>query len=243
MYSFVLAGYVPSPGRIWTNYRIEEALSSDGPWTSIEEGPLSPLDINPNDPQERNFNVATNTIDGWYRVVFIDADSNFENTIPRWNHQSLQILYTPTVDQVGALLRARTKDDAGNELGTFTEDTRPTAVQVEELIRQAIDTIANKVGNKVPDQLIPETQRLVALRAAMLVEASYFPEQVATGRSIYPIYEKQWEAGYGTEKFTGTLIRAISEAKAQADGSLQAKDPGVPLYNFPASAGIGSRRL
>lgn len=34
---------------------------------------------------------------------------------------------TPSVANVAALLRARTKDVNGDEIGTFNDDTRPTS--------------------------------------------------------------------------------------------------------------------
>ena len=36
----------------------------------------------------------------------------------------------PSVADVGALLRVRTKDINGEEVGTFNDDTRPTSAQV-----------------------------------------------------------------------------------------------------------------
>jgi hypothetical protein len=42
-----------------------------------------------------------------------------------------------TPEDVAALLRSRTKDDAGRELGAWTDATRPTLVDVEQLIALA----------------------------------------------------------------------------------------------------------
>lgn len=93
----------------------------------------------------------------------------------------------PTVEQVANLLRARTKDSSGNEVGTFDDDTRPTADQVEE----HIDAAVALVGARLPaiENLSVELQaavsELVAYRAALRVEKSYFPEQVRSDRSAY----------------------------------------------------------
>ena len=93
----------------------------------------------------------------------------------------------PTVDQVALLLRARTKDSAGNEVGTFDEDTRPTGDQVDE----QIDVAMGLVGVRFPttSKLTPEQVvafgGLVAYRAALRIEKSYFPEQVRSDRSAY----------------------------------------------------------
>lgn len=97
--------------------------------------------------------------------------------------------WAPTVADVGALLRSRTKDTNGNELGTFTADTRPTDGQVTAIIA----TVAGDVETLAADAALPETplvlygsaKQLAVLATAMQVELSYFPEQVAQGRSPY----------------------------------------------------------
>lgn len=100
----------------------------------------------------------------------------------------------PVVDavtsaDVAALLRARTKDTEGREVGLFTEATRPTVNQVDELITFAGELLRARVG-----YVDPETACYAAwvgaqrLLAAMWVELSYFPEQVRTERSPYAEY-------------------------------------------------------
>jgi len=93
----------------------------------------------------------------------------------------------PTVEQVARWIRARTKDDNGNEIGTFDDTTRPTDVQVEE----QIDVSATLIGTRLPslDKLSAETLEAVAavvsLDAACAIEKGYWPEQVQDNRSAY----------------------------------------------------------
>jgi hypothetical protein len=93
----------------------------------------------------------------------------------------------PTVDQVALLLRARTKDSAGNEVGTFDSDTRPTDVECNA----QIDAAMGLVGVRFPPtsgmtaEQVTGFQALVAYRAAMRIEKSYWPEQVRSDRSAY----------------------------------------------------------
>jgi hypothetical protein len=101
----------------------------------------------------------------------------------------------PTPDDVAALLRARTKDADGHELGVFTDTTRPTADQVDELIALAYGDVSSQTGAYLDDRTAPAAQSMVALRAAMFVELSYFPEQVRSDRSAYPEYERLYTAG------------------------------------------------
>lgn len=83
-----------------------------------------------------------------------------------------------TPADVAVLLRARTKDENGNELGDWTEQTRPTYEQVAEQIEIARALLHAETG-PVPDACAEGAESAIALLAAMLVEQSYFPEQVA----------------------------------------------------------------
>jgi hypothetical protein len=94
----------------------------------------------------------------------------------------------PTVDEVGALLTARTVDRGGNELGTFTDETRPTSTQVEELIDMAVADIGSRVGGTIPETYWPEARRIAGLQAAALVESSFFPREIDSDTSAYRQY-------------------------------------------------------
>jgi hypothetical protein len=101
---------------------------------------------------------------------------------------------TPTVDSVAQILRARTKDDQGQELGTFTAATRPTDVQVSGLIATAQADVIAQTGPLLGVLTQEAARSAVAMRTAMLVELSYFPEQVRNDRSAYPEYERLYNA-------------------------------------------------
>lgn len=93
----------------------------------------------------------------------------------------------PSVDDVGALLTARTYAD-GVELGTFTGATRPTNLQVDELITMAVADVGSRVGVDIPETYWSEARRVATLQAAALVESSYFPKELDTDRSAYRQY-------------------------------------------------------
>ena len=82
----------------------------------------------------------------------------------------------PGVDDVAALLRARTKDTVGAE-GTFTAATRPTATQVQELIDFVVGEVHGHVALELPEILHGQARRCIVLGVASLIELSYFPEQ------------------------------------------------------------------
>jgi len=97
----------------------------------------------------------------------------------------LTVAWRPTVDDVAALIRARTKDSSGNEVGTFTDKTRPTDPEVEQLITNGCAKIAALVGWDFPADAYYEAKHLAAIIAACECELSYFPEQVRTDRSAF----------------------------------------------------------
>lgn len=132
--------------------------------------------------------------------------------------------WAPDVADVGALLRARTKDTNGVELGTFAAVTRPTADQVVEIIEGvAPDVKAAVSGHTVTEEHHPLLKGVTAIGAAMAVELSYFPEQVATGRSPYNQLAELYDLRLGR------LITAVTGTTD--DGGIGA--PKSPVAVFP----------
>lgn len=108
--------------------------------------------------------------------------------------------YTPSPDDVAVLLRSRTTDAGSNEVGIFTDTTTPKREQVELQIKEVVDEVYPKFGQHIPDALGEEknalrnaAKRAVTLGAAALIEISFFPEQVATGRSPYKLLQERFE--------------------------------------------------
>jgi hypothetical protein len=91
----------------------------------------------------------------------------------------------PTVDDVARVLRARTKDQFGNEVGTFDDDTRPRGAQVDEQIDASFAAVRIRLPTVIADELLPAVAGCVALHAACAVEKAYRPEEVVSGRSPY----------------------------------------------------------
>jgi hypothetical protein len=150
----------------------------------------------------------------------------------------------PTLDDVGAILRARTQDDHDDELGTFTDDTRPTADEVNKLIAQAGLPVYTATGRlddltcSMKDQVQESAKYWVAMLTAMLIELTYFPEQVRSDRSAYAFYKEMWD-----DEITGfsSLIDAVKECR---EGELEPDTPGEeggtppdPSWAFPEDVG------
>jgi len=95
------------------------------------------------------------------------------------------LAYTPSVADVAKHLRARTRGPSGAEVGTFTDQTVPTDEQVAGMIDLAMPFVSGMLG-VVPDGSACEVgaRSLAALKAAEMIEVSYFPEQLAPGGTV-----------------------------------------------------------
>lgn len=134
--------------------------------------------------------------------------------------------FAPTPDVVGAILRTRTKDTNGNEIGTFNEDTRPSGVQVASLILQGAGDLALAVGSPdLPEILWDSARTVAAYRTGMLIELTYFPEQVALGRSPYPQLKELYDEAL-------VALRA-AYAVTVAESLSPEVPPGQAAYAFP----------
>ena len=133
--------------------------------------------------------------------------------------------YAPSVDDIGALLRARTKDNTGTEVGTFNANTRPTDAQVSSEIQGGLDDVAMVVGTDIPQATFAYAREVAKIATALRVELGYFPEQVNTGRSPYPQLKQMFD-----DKIK-MLLTAVEKAQ-----SGDTTDPGAPLkpsFSFP----------
>lgn len=141
--------------------------------------------------------------------------------------------YTPSIAQVASHVRARTKKrGSGEELGTFTADTRPTDDQANQMIAEALLEVSSVVGPDIPDAAGDDPDALrnaasgvVSLLAAMTVESSFYPEQVGAGRSNYAAMERRYERGL--KKLEAAVAAAGGETSGDGvTGSMR------PSYDF-----------
>lgn len=102
----------------------------------------------------------------------------------------MQPAWYPSLETVASLVRARVKTRMGGELPVWTSDTRPTDLQVYELMKFAGMDMLPCVGDPetLPAKYHEAVSLCVALKTAALIELSYFPEQVEQDRSAYSEY-------------------------------------------------------
>lgn len=138
--------------------------------------------------------------------------------------------WTPLVDEVGAQLRARTKTRAGAEVGTFTDETRPTDVQVATMITRGVGDVSMAIsGTEVPVALQADARDLAVIAAAMRIELSYFPEQINTGKSPYQQLKDLYDSRIKD-------FKSAVEA-ANAGPGVIAGAPARPVFHFDVTEG------
>lgn len=196
-YVITFSDYTPTPrmdGNPWTSALIMESQNQDGPWTQIDSIVFTDPDTDPTQPKTRSFTTDNATLaSGWYQIIFEDAANHQLTTEPIQNVVLPRNEWLPDIGDVARLLAARTKDQYGNEVGTFNANTRPTNVQVAALINEVGDRVADEIGDDVPPQLWGDAAGVTAERVAMEIELAYFPEQVNTNRSPYNELKAQYE--------------------------------------------------
>jgi hypothetical protein len=96
----------------------------------------------------------------------------------------------PTVDDVALLLRTRTVgyqpptvgqlggDTGPSDVTTFSDTTRPTAVEVQALIETSYDAMIGRLDATLIASQYEAFSHVVALYTANLIEISYFSETV-----------------------------------------------------------------
>lgn len=193
-----LAAFRPPPredGVAWSKARIDGTNAPNGEdgWIEVATKDIEPLDADPRTPGLRGFSVSTSY--RWLRLTFLDASSNASEPSCRVFGDGDQ--FRPSVAEIASILRARTYSkgrvdpdqpmaalSGGNLLGEFTENTQPTAAQVEREITKACTDVARRTG-RVPGELLEKTRGVAAVKAAAEVERSYIPTQTEDARSIF----------------------------------------------------------
>jgi hypothetical protein len=118
----------------------------------------------------------------------IDFTNILDDDLPPVNRAEV----TPTVDQVAILERTRTVDQSGAEQGTFTSNTRPTDAEAGLIIAQALEFTLADMPDYLPESIYPRVLQAVALKAAVLIELSFYREQYRQGSAegFDSMYEK-----------------------------------------------------
>jgi hypothetical protein len=173
----------------------------------------------------------------WWSVGTSDIADDVVVVVQLLTDVDVTTNFTPSIADVGRLLRARTKDDKMREVGTFTSSTRPTNTDAADLIEQGTSDVASAAGGTIPDTLISDARSVSALRSAMLIELSYWPEQINNQMSAYQKYKDLYDESLAR------LVKAV-EGEVPGDGGGGGTDPQgnpipMPSFSYPDDPGIG----
>lgn len=151
--------------------------------------------------------------------------------------------WTPEVADVANLVPERTgavdPDGPGLEQrGTFDVDTRPTAIQVQGILRGVQSEVVARVG-AMPDDLcvVPSggtigespAGHVVALGAAALVESQFYPDMALGTEAPGAVLERRYQAALSA------LVKAANDIGAGVDPGDLAK----PAASFPDTVSLG----
>lgn len=123
-------------------------------------------------------------------------------------------LVAPSVEDVAILLRTRTYTEGVLEHADFSDDTRPPADEVQRLIDQATPTVLAQLRPLFPESVYGQIGHLIALYTAVLIEGSFFREQV--NESQVALYRDLFTAGV-----EGVNTTIDNEALAIGQGALR----------------------
>jgi len=234
------ADYTPVPrfdNVPWTTVLIEESDAEAGVYNLIDTQPLSPIDADPSDPMVREFTTDQATLDhGWYKISFADASNNIIEMVPTYN--GIPIEWIPTLPDVAGVNLIRTRDNNGKLQNTFNDATIPDADQARSCIDKAVNNVRPLIGTDIPEDLIQEAQDVVAIRAMMYIELSFFGNEVAQNRSIYPQLKVLFD-----EKVKSLAAAIQAEEAGESPLDALAGAGGLPEYAYPPSDWIYSRPL
>lgn len=214
------------PAAPWTQMITQESADGLTGWSVIDTWVFADPDSDPTNPKPRSRTIETATQEqGFYRVRFVDQTGDLSVWSAVMQNAALPD-WSPAVREVASLMRARTKDSSSNEVGTFNQQTRPTAEQVEEEIENQAGFIAAIVGFAPLDANVrTAAKNLTKLRAAMALESSFFPEQIDNGHSPYRAWQDQY-------KFDFNALKKIIDP--DDSGGTATTDAGLPSYRFPS---------
>lgn len=145
-------------------------------WTITLDPPLSPgdyqlvwRDSGPEPPEFEAF-IPLVVVEG---AIVDSAPADFPAPDPA--------AVRPTVAAIAALERTRTASGGGGTVDEFTDDTEPSAGEVEDTIDQAVPAVLSLLQSRFPVTYYERVTHAVALYTAMLLEGSFFREQIGEG--------------------------------------------------------------
>lgn len=142
--------------------------------------------------------------------------------------------YTPGLEDIAAILQTRLRGFNGN-VATFTDDTAPTAAQVQSIIDGAVGKLEAKFGADVLTELVASAKEVAKYRSAMLVEISFFADQITVDRGGFQELKGLYEEALADFVLDRKQLGADQEAGTADDLSAAGLPASIPA-SVPSAA-------
>jgi hypothetical protein len=100
--------------------------------------------------------------------------------------------FTPSVEEIGSRLGARTRTLDGVRVGTFNSQTTPTAEVVADLIADAVTVVSSAVGADLDNDYWRMAKAAVIAYTCMSIEMGYYPESTEASDSAYRGFKERF---------------------------------------------------
>lgn len=164
-------------GVYFNSLRIYESATENGVYNLIDTQAISPVAAEPNDPEPISFTtrLATLGAGGWYRVDFVDTNSQVQQNDPIYYRPLLEIL--ASLDDINAHLD-------GSVIGADSNNTELVQISVARVIRGYLARIVNQVTlmSWSTPELTPDIIREIA--GMLIASQLYFNEASRSVTSI-----------------------------------------------------------
>jgi hypothetical protein len=173
----------------WTRWSVVEASSPVLGSGAVIDGPhpLAPAYLDPTDPPTYDFTTELAQLESaWYWIVWTDAVGNQSPAGPV--ELRAPSPYAPGVADVASRARLFLRELGGDLATNFTDETRPTAAQVQMMIANDFPLVLIRLGDldtlpcpEAPD-IRAAARAIGAERVALQVMEIYRPEDTGDGR-------------------------------------------------------------
>lgn len=192
----------------WNRARLEESAEFEGPYLPIETFNLSPLDVDPEEPQSRDFTSTEATLEsGWYRIVWLDASDNEDPS---------GAVYSPAVGVLYATAGDVRNYVAPKEIGLSDPDLELVLQQAQRDVDSVLGAyvVSETTGLKLDPSTLTDSQR-ERLRRATCAQVQYRLEMGAD------FFSKGQHEFVGGPEFSvrGTLPYIAPRVDIELDGS------------------------
>jgi hypothetical protein len=136
---------------------------------------------------------------------------------------------TPSVDRVALLLRTRTVgvetglggDTVVGDVATFTDTTRPTLEEVEEVIQVAYDVVRGLIHGTIFQNHAGTVKQMIAWYAAIIIETSFFD---APNTRLLDLWQELFDA-------------ALASVNQDIDGAGSSSQYGIGMIGVASGTG------